>query len=203
MRYLIEGFTLGLSTAGFCLAGCVPLLVPFFLSENRKWRGDALVLGEYLAGRLVAYLLFGLAVGWAGEQGRAWFQGRPAGVLLVVAAGMLLAYALGKNFPDAGLCRRLDRLKALRRYPLVVGFLLGINVCPPFLAGVSVMLAYGSVWRSVVFSAGFFAATTVFMLPFLFSSRLARFVKLAELAQAVALLTGLYFLIQGALMVVA
>jgi len=193
---------MGLSTAGFCLAGCVPLLVPFFLSEDRKWRGDALVLGEYLVGRLIAYLAFGVAVGWAGERGWDYLQGKPAGILLIIAAGMLLAYALGKNFPDVGLCRRLDRMKSLRRYPLVVGFLLGINVCPPFLAGVSVMLSYGSVWRSAIFSFGFFAATTVFMLPFLFSSRLAKFVKLAELAQAIALLTGLYFLIQGVLMLV-
>jgi hypothetical protein len=69
------------------------------------------------------------------------------------------------------------------------------------LAGVSVMLAYASVVRSVLFSTGFFAATTLFMTPFLLSSRLARFVKLSELAQAVALLTGLYFMIQGVLTV--
>jgi len=194
---LLEGAVLGLSTGGYCLAGCVPFLLPFFLSEERRWTRDLVIMGEFLAGRLAAYLLFGALFGWLGEYARDLVDRRFVGILMVATSAMLVAYGIARSFPAAGFCRAVISSKFLRRFPFVVGFLLGINVCPPFLVGVSALVALGSVGRALVFSAGFFLTTTLFLVPVAAASRLARFAALRDVAQAASILTGLYFLFRG------
>ncbi|WP_243683798.1 hypothetical protein [Methanosarcina barkeri] len=53
-----QGMLLGLSTGIFCLVTCVPVYVPFVLSEDRKLRRNILAIGEIAMGRLIAYLFF-------------------------------------------------------------------------------------------------------------------------------------------------
>jgi len=198
---LVEGAVLGLSTGGYCLAGCVPFLLPFFLSEERRWTRDVRLMGEFLLGRLVAYLLFGALFGWLGEFARDLVSPRIVGVLLVVTSVMLVAFGVAKSFPSAGFCAVVTRSRLLRRFPFVVGFLLGINVCPPFLLGVSALVALGSVARALAFSAEFFLTTTLFLLPAAAAARLSRFPSLRDVAQAASILTGLYFLVRGIMLV--
>jgi len=200
LRALIEGVGLGLATGSFCLVGCVPFLAPYFLSERRRAAEDAFVLAEYLAGRLAAYVVFGTFFGLAGAFARPLLAGLVTGAVMTAAAVLLLLYALGKRFPEYNLCRLAGKMGFIRRFPLAVGFLLGINVCPPFLAGLAAMLSYGDLVPSILFSVGFFAATSAYLVPFLFSSKLARFPRINELAQVMGLLAGLYFLVQGVLM---
>ena len=82
-----------------------------------------------------------------------------------------------------------------------MGFLLGVNVCPPFLLGVSALVALGSVVRALAFSTGFFATTTLFLLPVAAAARLSRFASLRDVAQAASVLTGLYFMARGVALV--
>jgi len=194
---LVEGAALGLSTGGYCLAGCVPLLLPYFLSEERRWTRNFAVLGEFLLGRLGAYLLFGALFGWLGEYARDLVSTRIVGVLLVVTSVMLIAFGVSRSFPSFGFCGRIMRSQLTRRFPLVVGFLLGINVCPPFLVGVSALVALGTVGRALAFSFGFFLTTTAFLVPVAAAARLSRFPSLRDVAQAASILTGLYFLLRG------
>ncbi|MEK7477124.1 MAG: sulfite exporter TauE/SafE family protein [Candidatus Coatesbacteria bacterium] len=196
-RPLLEGAALGLSTGGYCLAGCVPFLLPFFLSEERRWARDLRLMGEFLAGRLVAYLLFGALFGWLGEYARDLVSPRVVGVLLLVTSAMLIAFGIARSFPSAGLCAAVARSRLLGRFPFVVGFLLGLNVCPPFLVGVSALVALGTVGRALAFSTGFFLTTTLFLLPVAAAARLSRFPSLRDVAQAASVLTGLYFLVRG------
>lgn len=196
---LIEGAALGLSTGGYCLAGCVPFMLPFFVSEERRWMKDLVILGEFLAGRLVAYLLFGAVFGWAGTaaQTQSPISPRVVGVLLIVTSLALIAFGIARSLPSAGFCGWVLKSRVLRRFPFAVGFLLGINVCPPFLVGVSALVALGSIGRALVFSAGFFLTTTVFLLPVAAASRLSRFASVRDVARAASILTGLYFLFSG------
>ena len=155
-----------------------------------------------MAGRLVAYIVFGTFFGLAGVLAKSLFQGLITGVVMAVSAVLLLMYAMGRRFPDYNLCRVVGGSRFIKRFPLAVGFLLGVNVCPPFVTGLAVMLSYGELVSSILFSTGFFLATSAYMIPFLFSSKLARSARISELAQVMALLTGLYFLIQGLLIII-
>ncbi|MFH1824821.1 MAG: sulfite exporter TauE/SafE family protein [Candidatus Firestonebacteria bacterium] len=197
-----EGFGLGLSTGGFCLIACVPFLVPYFLSEERKLRNSILVILEFLTGRLMAYLIFGLIFGIVGEQTKEILDKRIIGILIIITSLILLIYGFTKNFPEIGLCKIAGRSNLIKRFPFISGFLVGINICPPFLVSLSVLISLGSIFSALIFSFGFFLATTLFLWPVIFSSYFSKFTKIQEISQVATLLVGLYFLINGIIMVI-
>ena len=62
MSCLTQGFWLGLSTGPYCFAACAPCLLPYLSAEGRSDLGANLrLLARFLAGRLLAYFLFGAA----------------------------------------------------------------------------------------------------------------------------------------------
>src|SRR4030042_1680787 len=46
-----------------------------------------------------------------------------------------------------------------------LGFLTGLNLCPPFLLAFTEAAKTGVLWRSVLFFAAFFVGTSVYILP--------------------------------------
>ena len=195
---LLEGLSLGLSTGTYCLVGCVPILAPHYLSEKRDTRRSAYMIVEFLAGRLVAYVLFGALIGAVGEGGRNWLAGVPAAALTVLAGLFLLAGGLIRTFPRSPVCIALRRWPMLGRVPFLGGFVLGISPCPPFLAAASRLVALGSVPGAVILAAGFFLASSVYLLPIAFASRLTSLRRVQDVARLLAILTGVYFVVRGA-----
>ena len=61
-----DGILLGLSTGFVCLAYCGPVLIPFLLGENKSIAGNTLNVVLFLSGRLLAYIITGLAAGIIG-----------------------------------------------------------------------------------------------------------------------------------------
>ena len=194
---LIEGLSLGFSTGTYCLVGCVPILAPHYLSEKRTTRRSAYMVVEFLAGRLVAYLLFGAVIGAAGEGARNWLAGIPAAALTVLAGLFLLAGGLVRTFPRAPVCVALRRWPVLGRVPFLAGFVLGISPCPPFLAAASRLVALGSVPGAAILAGGFFLASSVYLLPVVFASRLTSLKRVQDVARLLAILTGVYFVVRG------
>lgn len=201
MENFIDGVVLGLSSGGFCLVGCVPFLLPYFLSEERKLGKSAFIILEFLGGRLAAYLLFGLIFGIVGEYAKEVVSARFVGVLMIVTSAMLFIYGFTKNFPEFKFCKIASKSAILKRFPFASGFLLGINICPPFLVGMTVLVSLGNIFFALIFSLGFFLATTLFLLPLVFSPLLAKISKLQEIGQVITLFAGLYFFIQGVMFI--
>jgi sulfite exporter TauE/SafE len=195
---LIEGLGLGLATGTYCLVGCVPILAPHYLCEKRDTRHSILMVGEFLLGRLVAYLLFGALIGAVGEGGRNWLAGIPAAVLTILAGLFLLAGGLIRTFPNSPVCKTVRRWPAIGRVPLLAGFVLGISPCPPFLAAASRLVALGSIPGGVILAGGFFLASSVYLLPVAFASRLTSLKRVQDVARMLAILTGVYFVVRGA-----
>jgi len=86
--------------------------------------------------------------------------------------------------------------------PLGLGFLTGINICPPFLTGLVASLALGSAWSGAAFFAAFFAATSLYLLPVLgvwpwLSSGRSR-----QLGRIALFLAGLWYLARAAVLFV-
>ncbi len=193
---LVKGLLLGLSTGGFCLGACAPVLLPYFVSH--PWEGARPLLrrsAEFLAGRLFAYLLLALVMLALGPR----LQSSPAAtkvaaVVMLLLAALLVLYGLSRSFPEWKLCRRFARSGALRRFPFLAGMALGANVCPPLLLAVTYLLTVRAWGAGLAFAAAFFFGTAVYLLPVFCSGCLSRVPALRGAAEIAALFSGAWFL---------
>jgi sulfite exporter TauE/SafE len=56
-------------------------------------------------------------------------------------------------------------VKILSAVPFVLGFLTGINPCPPFITGFVRLLEIASILKGIFYFTGFFVSTSLFILP--------------------------------------
>jgi len=193
-----KAFLLGLSTGFFCAGLCLPLAAPVLFARQKGGAGgSALGVGLFLAGRLVAYLLVGLVVGLLGrELNRLWaVKVVMLPILFAVLGLLMIVYAFAQSFPQLGFCRFVRPKIQSNRYLLVLGFLAGINVCPPFLLAIAAALDSGGVLRGVLFFLVFFAATSVYLVPLFFAGSVTRFRGVRLAARIAAGLAGVYFVV--------
>lgn len=193
-----EGFLLGLSTGAYCLASCLPVLAPYLMAEGRAvWNFNFYIFLQFLAGRFAAYMLFALLASLAGKAGQ---YALPAWVLplSMAACGLLMAYlAFSRVRGGAAPCLlKKDLSPFFRRLPLALGFVTGINVCPPFMAGFLRLLELADVPSGFAYFGGFFAATSLFIAPVLLGTPwLGR--RANEIGRLTLLLAGLWYLLLG------
>lgn len=186
-----QGLLLGLSTGVFCLFTCAPVFVPFVLSEERKLQRSLLAVGELAAGRLIAYLLFGLIVGLLGTQLSGPWLNKAIGAAMILLSIAMLAFVAVRRWPHFGLCRAGSKYV---NYPVLFGFLTGINVCPPFLLAMSAALSFGSIAGSVLLFGGFFAGTSVYLALLVPLGLTARSENIRVIGLLTAVLSGILFL---------
>ena len=192
-----RALVLGLSTGLFCVGFCVPLVGPLLLSRERgSFRDSAASVGLFLVGRLVAYLLFGLVFGaLGGVLTRVWsIKTVLLPVLYAVLGILMVLYGIVQSFPHVGFCRVLNPKVKSRWYLLVIGFLAGINLCPPFLLAVTTAMDVGGPLQGMLFFFVFFLATSVYLLPLLFSGIVSRFKEVRFAARIAAVLAGGWFI---------
>ncbi len=196
VRVIIEGWLLGLSTGPYCLGACMPFMIPYLFAEGKStWRANLGIIGEFLLGRFLAYLLFGALVGWIGELLKPHVSQQLTSWALGATAFVMLFYALVKSLPQWKVCAwTVQRFGAIR-LPLVLGFLIGINVCPPFLVAVARLLQLGGLSSGVIFFLGFFAGTSLYTLPVLIVSPFTRQLRFQHIGRLSAILVGSYFLL--------
>jgi sulfite exporter TauE/SafE len=197
---ILKGLALGFSTGIFCLGFCFPILGPLILSrEDATIRGTSLSLSLFIFGRLAAYLIFGLFVGILGQYAKEalFFQTIVIPALFIVLGIVMIVYGLVQIFPHAALCRMAKKRISKSRSFFIVGFLAGINVCPPFLLALSYAMSVGAIAKSMIFFLFFFIATTMFFLPFLFSGMISRFEEVRIAARITAVIAGCWFIFLG------
>lgn len=194
-----EGFLLGLSAGPYCLAVCAPTAVPCLLTLRPGWKGGALLLAEFLAGRLAAYVLFGLLAGSAGSalQGRTPVWLGPGA--LAFSGVLLLAVALFGAGSAPRACAPAPRRTWLERVPFLLGLTAGISPCPPFLAGLVRAGASASAWTGAVYFIGFFAGTALPLLALLAAAPFSALERARSLGRIACVLSGLWLLARGVL----
>lgn len=191
---LLAGFSAGL----FCCASCYPALAPVFAAEDRGRGATFRIWGQFLLGRLAGYLLFGAAIGWLGERfDEAWLAKISSAALMVLAL-VLMFYALGLRRPAPSFCAAGIR-RGTAATPALLGFLLGINVCPPFLMSVAYVFTLHSLAKGLVYFFVFFCATSLYFVPLLFVGGLGRMQEFRWAARASALAVGALFFVYGML----
>lgn len=193
-----EGFLLGLSTGFYCLASCLPLLAPYLLAEGKAaWKFNFYIFLQFLGGRFAAYMLFALLASLAGKAGRyalpPWLL--PASM---AGCGLLMSFlAVSRVSAKGGPCfLKKDFNPWFRRLPLALGFVTGINICPPFAAGFIRLLELADVAKGFAYFGGFFGATSLFISPVLLGTPwLGR--RANEIGRLTLLIAGLWYLALG------
>jgi sulfite exporter TauE/SafE len=198
MTPLAQGFWLGLATGPYCFVACAPFLVPYLCAEGEPALADNLkTLARFLAGRFLAYLIFGAAAGALGAAVSSAVPRWLPAAALAMSALLMLSCAVLQAFPRFSWCLAAGKWAAPQRLPFAMGFFTGINVCPPFLTGMVVVLALGSAAGGAAFFTAFFAATSLYLLPVLgvwpwLSSARAR-----SVGRWTLLLAGVWYLVQA------
>ncbi|MGQ9683904.1 MAG: urease accessory protein UreH domain-containing protein [Anaerolineae bacterium] len=200
----MPGFLLGLSSGVACMATCAPVLVPYLIGQGRGVRAGYGALALFLGGRLSGYLAFAVL---------AWLAGlllRPLAAYRVVGLGashlaigaLLLFWGLAappELCAGKALGARLGRIVARQPalWPLGLGLLTGLNVCPPFLAAVAGAAATGSLGGSIAYFAAFFVGTSVYLVPAPLLGALGRRESLRTVGRLAAIVVSVYYLING------
>ena len=194
MQTLTAGFLAGLSVGVYCLGTCLPIFVPYLLSKKRTPKSSFHVVLEFSLGRLLGYLVFGLAFGWLGETitnitihqlvtlGNIWM-----GLLMIL-------YSLGTI--DKKFCSMLPFSKI--KWVFLLGFLTGVNICPPFLASLTYVFNLQGALTAVFYFLMFFLGTSVYIVPAALLGIFTKFPGLQKLARVSGVLVGLYFVLQSA-----
>ena len=191
-----RALALGLSTGLFCAGFCLPLLAPVMLAEGGGTKRSARRVVIFLAGRLLAYLLFGITFGALG--GVLLRLGPVRTWLLPIVYGLLglgmIGYGVVRSMPHIGFCRTLTPRFQSDWYVAALGFLAGINICPPFLLAITTVIDIGGALRGLLFFFVFFLATTVYLLPLFFAGLASRFAAVRFAARVASVVAGSYFI---------
>jgi sulfite exporter TauE/SafE len=166
---ITRGVMLGLSTGAVCLGFCAPILAPLMMAEERlslRERARPLIL--FLFGRLIAYLLCGALAGWLGSRFLGLFSPAVSGTLYLLTALLLVSYGLQIGLPEWKICRWLTNSVPARRTSFGLGFLLGLNLCPPFVAALTDVFVAGRVLYGLLFFFTLYLMTSLFLMPLFF-----------------------------------
>jgi sulfite exporter TauE/SafE len=206
-----EALALGFATGPVCVATCGPVVLPWILAQPGGVRGHSRQLGLFLGARLAGYLLFGAAVWLAGAAiprawtGRSWLLG----AVQVLLALSLAAFATGwprRRRAVAGQSQPLVQIGAQPASPprgaLALGFLTGINFCPPFLVAGVRAAQLASLSASLLFFAVFFVGTAVWFLPFLSLGLVRRTPAVVTVARIAAILLACWYGFSGLLILI-
>jgi sulfite exporter TauE/SafE len=201
-----EALVLGLATGPVCLASCGPVVVPWLLVQPKGVGVHSRQLSLFLLARLAGYLAFAALVWYAGSliprswTGRSWLFG----CIELLLAAALVFYAAGWPRRHCSLVKPSSRLVQIGEAPapritgaLALGFLTGINLCPPFLVAGVRAAQLPALSASLLFFLFFFAGTAVWFVPFLSLGFVRRTPALVTVARMVAVLLACWYGVSG------
>jgi len=200
MQIILEGLLLGLSTGAYCMGTCMVFFMPYLMAEGKtNIIENTKRVFLFMLGRLVAYLGFALLIGFLGAEFKGAFPARLSHVGLIVVSLMMLVYAVTRNFKESKHCQGIAKTLDSRRIPFILGLLLGLNPCMPFLVGAARVWTLGNVYLGVVLFGAFFLGTSVYVIPLIFVSYLNQSERIRHIGLLMIFIASIYFLIMGVL----
>ncbi|OGW82369.1 MAG: hypothetical protein A3C47_02280 [Omnitrophica bacterium RIFCSPHIGHO2_02_FULL_51_18] len=198
VQILTEGFSLGASTGVLCLGTCAPFLVPYLMMGARpNLKENAPLVIQFFLGRFLAYFLFGMCAGWIGGEIRPHLSANLRSATLIATSAFMIFFALTQKFPKR-FCFFAGGAKPLKlRAPFLLGLLLGLNICPPFLVGMARLLEIGNLWFGALFFTAFFVSSSFYLLPLFAVSPFISSDRLKNVGFLASLLVGGWFLLTG------
>jgi sulfite exporter TauE/SafE len=200
---IVQGTLLGISTGAFCLGACAPALLPYAVAVIPcSVKASGRLVLEFLSGRLVAYLILGVAAAFVGIRFQTWRgMHTVTGTAMVLLALLLMGYGMRLSLFRARGHTTCPAGQVAKRFPFFTGLLLGLSPCPPLMLVLSALLVERRLLHGAVLLAAFFLVTTVWMLPLMGAVPLGRSAVFRRCAETAMLLSGVWFLVQGIFMI--
>lgn len=192
---IISGYLTGLSVGVYCLGLCLPVFLPILLSQKRNAKKSFGLVIEFSLGRLVGYLFFGLVFGWIGQQLKSNLIHSLASLANLWLGVLMILYSLGAI--NRKFCGIISFTKI--RWPFLIGFLTGVNICPPFLASLTYVFNLKDAILSLLYFFAFFLGTSTYIIPSAIFGVFTKFSLMQKLARISGFLVGVYFIVQNLL----
>ncbi len=191
LQFFGEGFMLGLTTGHICLATCGPVYSSFLMQQNSSIARYFWATLEISAGRFITYLLVGALAGLVGSQFSIEHK-----EYFTIAAYLLFSTFLLTSVFKTQKCERgcnLPKWYKFTEYPILLGIVTGINVCPSFLLAFSRSVTLSGPLAGMSFFFAFFLGTSIFMIPLSFVGMLGRKKVFRTIARISAVLVATWF----------
>ena len=212
MNGVAEALALGFGSGPICVAFCGPVLLPWLGAEPRKLGPTGRLLAIFLGGRLAGYLGFAV-VAWAAGltlpldlRSRSLIFGL-ANFGLALMLGFSACFHRRASLSQQERPTRLYQIGAAHRFrppaALTLGFLTGLNLCPPFVAAGVRAAATHSLAAALAFFTLFFVGTSVWFFPALGVSWLGRFNAVPTVARMTMAALAIYYAYLGIVSVAA
>lgn len=192
----ITPFLLGLSVGIYCFTYCIPFIAPIMVSEARGKKESFLIILKFIFGRFLGYLSFGAFFGYLGQRINL------ASINLILIIGLMLL-SLTLIFHALGLMKavRFPFCAKIKKYnsklPVFMGFLMGINICPPFLMSLTYVFMLHSALKGMIYFSMFFLGTSLYFLPIVFLGFLSKRKEFQLVGRISALIVGILFFSYG------
>jgi hypothetical protein len=175
------------------------------LAQPAAVRSHSKQLLLFLVARLAGYLLFAVGVWALGTAVMHALAGRPwtMGGIQVLLAISLLVFAAGwprrrrHEKQNAELVHIGEPVRHKRSGALTLGFLTGINFCPPFLVASVRGAQLPTLPATLIFFLSFFAGTAVWFTPYFFLGLVKRTETCVLVARITAVLLACWYGISG------
>lgn len=175
------------------------------MGSERSMGKSVFLTAQFLLGRLAGYLLFAI-LAWMTQQVllkdfhyHSLFYG--AAYLLLAVTLFIFGFRKPKTVCAGSMLhnRITSGLDGENRpwMPLSIGFLTGLNFCPPFLLAFTGAAGTGSLWGSLFFFATFFLGTSIYFIPAPFLGMFGRNPVWRQIGRWAALIVGVYYLYLG------
>jgi sulfite exporter TauE/SafE len=195
LKTLAEGFMLGLATGSVCLVTCTPIYLPYLLSEERKLIKSIGVVAEISAGRFFSYIAFGAIAGYIGANISNINRTLFTSIAYILLSFYLVLSAVRARQHDKK-CH-VSKFAQITKSAFILGILTGLNFCPAFLIALSKAVNLGGVVSGMMLFLGFFAGTTLYLIPIAFLGLLSRIQIMKKIGQVASLVIAAWFIFSG------
>ncbi len=189
---IFSGYLAGLSVGIYCVGLCLPIFLPVLLSKKRTTKKSIFLVLEFSLGRLTGYLFFGFIFGWLGQQIQSNFIHSIAALANIWLGILMILYSLGainQKFCPIILFNKL-------KWTFLLGFLTGVNICPPFLASLTYVFNLKDALVSGFYFLMFFLGTSTYIIPSAILGVFSQFGLMQKIARLSGILVGIYFVIK-------
>lgn len=223
-----EALALGLASGPTCVAACGPVLIPSLLTERAGLGAYFRTVTIFLGGRLLGYMLFAILAWEFGVLVSLLRAPRLPmfGAVYVLLAAVLIWYAYSAGRECAGACAGSKLVNINEKAsgergasevasaempsgapvsrgfggPAALGFLTGLNLCPPFVVAGVRAAGSGSAAQALLFFTFFFAGTSIWFVPFAGLGCFKRNQAVITVARMAMGIIAVYYLLMGIVM---
>jgi len=165
IAFILQPVLTGLSLGAFCLSYCFPFLATFMASTPRNVKNNSLLILRFMFGRLLGYLIFGFIFGYLGEKLQSPFLTLMTDLSLILISMILILHLCGLLKEKKTGC---PSQQSQENNAVTMGFLMGLNICPPFLLSLPYVFSLHSTGLGIIYFLIFFLASSVYFLPMIF-----------------------------------